>query len=475
MSKAFIVVGLGFGDEGKGTVVDYLTRQYNAKLIVRFNGGPQAAHHVVTRESVTHAFSQFGSGTFIPGVKTYISSHTVIDPLSLILEDAALQEKGVFNATKRLLVNKDCLIVTPFHKIINRIIETARREKHGTCGKGVGEAVKDGKNLKEKALRFNDLFDKSVLAHKLKFIWHLKVDLAEQILADKINSAVPNTEPSFSHLIDIKKDDYVEWLTETYYEFAKTSGITLADKYFDMNITKFDEEANVIFEGAQGILLDEENGFFPYVTHSNTTFKNAEDLLLSSGFCGDIIKIGVLRPYFTRHGMGPFVTEDSELAGFFPEIHNEENKWQGKMRIGWFDFIAAKYALDVAGKIDYLAITNIDRLNALSKIKFCHSYEYQGKITNYDEFSELFHWGRCHGQIFITNIRTDTKAAVKYKGKLAEHLKKCAPYYRNYYFSNDGKKVAINKYVKYIEERLGMSIGIFSYGPTAFDKTCWIN
>lgn len=179
MNKAFIVGGLGFGDEGKGTIVDYLTREYNAKLIVRFNGGPQAAHHVVTPEGITHVFSQFGSGTFVPGVNTYISPRVVFDPLALIKESVALKEKGIQYPLRRLFVNKDCLIVTPFHKIISRMLETARKEKRGTCGKGVGEVRKDEKNLKENALYFKDLFNKSLLADKLKFIYHLKVDLAE--------------------------------------------------------------------------------------------------------------------------------------------------------------------------------------------------------------------------------------------------------------------------------------------------------
>lgn len=297
--------------------------------------------------------------------------------------------------------------------------------------------------------------------------------MADKVLSEIPNSVAPNLKPLAKYLADIKREDYVERLTETYYEFAKTSGVSIIDKYFDTDITKFDEEANVIFEGAQGVLLDNEKGFFPYVTSGSTTFENAENLLLSSGFCGEIVKIGVLRPYFTRHGEGPFVTEDSELAALLPEIHNKENEWQGKMRIGWFDFVAAEYALKVAGKIDYLAITNIDRLTELSEIKFCHSYEYEGTVTKSDEFS-LFNWGVWDGKTFITGIKSNFEPELIRNGRLAEHLKKCKPSYRSYSFYNEGKETAIKNFIKYIEGELKTPLGITSYGPTASDKVCWM-
>ncbi len=468
MKKAFIVVGLGFGDEGKGTIVDYLTRKYDAKLIVRFNGGPQAMHHVVTEENIAHAFSQFGSGTFAPEVKTYLSSRVVVNPLSIEIEEDFLKEKGILNAASRLMINKNCLVATPFHRILSIMREDARERKHGSCGKGFGETVKDGKIMKDHAIYFKDLFDARATYEKLKFISRLKMDIAEQLLTERGDSC----EALFLNYLKMKEMQdlsFIKELSEIYYNFAMTSGVYLADNYFNV-ATKYD---CVVFEGAQGVLLDEKNGFFPYVTHSNTTFENAENLLLSSGYCGDIIKIGVLRPYFTKHGQGPFVSEDSELTALLPEIHNKENEWQGKMRVGWFDFVAAEYALKIAGKIDYLAITNIDRLQTLSKVKFCNSYEYTGEIADYDEFSKLFHWGRWDDRIIILSIRTDTEAAGKQNGKLAEYLKKCAPNYRSHCFL-EGKTLAIMEYVNYIASELKTPLGILSFGPKASDKICFI-
>src|SRR5688572_10036886 len=133
--RTFLVVGLGFGDEGKGTIIDYLARRYRAHTVIRFNGGPQAAHHVVTADGRAHCFSQFGSATLIDGVCTYLSRFMLLDPLALINENYHLKQLGITDGLKRLTIDKDSLIVTPFHKLINRMQEIARGDKrHGSCG-----------------------------------------------------------------------------------------------------------------------------------------------------------------------------------------------------------------------------------------------------------------------------------------------------------------------------------------------------
>ncbi|KAF0249156.1 MAG: adenylosuccinate synthase [bacterium] len=123
--QAFIVVGLGYGDEGKGTTTDYLTRKYQAHTVIRFNGGSQAAHHVVTSSGITHCFAQFGSGTLVSGVRSYLSSYMAVDPLALLVENQALQEKGVQDGLSRIIIDENCLVITPFHKIINQMQEVS--------------------------------------------------------------------------------------------------------------------------------------------------------------------------------------------------------------------------------------------------------------------------------------------------------------------------------------------------------------
>jgi len=292
--KAFVVTGLGYGDEGKGTIVDYLARKYSAVTVVRYNGGPQAAHNVTTPEGITHCFAQFGSGTF-SGAETYLSGFTPIDPLAIENEEKVLREHGIENVFEKLFIDKKCLVVTPFHRTLNRMLEISRGSaRHGSCGMGVGQTIADGKLFGSQALRAEDLKDEVVTRGKLDFLRRVKLDLAEQIIAEHPDNPV---------LVDYVKRlqyDFLEDLIEYYKRFTE-SGVTFVDeKYLEKSLKK----DNVIFEGAQGVLIDAERGFWPHVTKSRVTFQNAEMLLKNSGYDGEVVRVGVLRAYHTRHGKG---------------------------------------------------------------------------------------------------------------------------------------------------------------------------
>ncbi len=463
MSKqAFIVVGLGYGDEGKGTITDYLVRKYKAHTVIRFNGGSQAAHHVVSPEGVTHCFSQFGSGTLSLDVNSYLSSYMVVDPLAIELENKALEEKRITNALTHLTIDQNCLVVTPFHKIINRMQETCRGEnRHGSCGKGVGQTILDGRYLKGKALLIKDLVEKQTTFQKLKFLWQIKLDLAQQIVAEHRN----NQELEL-YLAKLQNPTYVEELVEYYKEFA--SKVTIGnEKSLAEVLTK---EGTVIFEGAQGVLLDFERGFWPHVTKSCTTFNNAEELLQKIDYKGDIRKIGVLRAYSTRHGAGPFVAEDKELTLKIPDFHNGTNPWQSVFRVGWFDLLAAKYACQIVGKLDGLAITNIDRLCETKEWKICVGYQY--KNVGINEVKEFFELSSDKSKL-ITDIKIPVETSQKHQEKLGELLKKCQGVYQNFVpqESKSLPKIAMaREYLSFIEDKLGVSIKIFSFGVTANDK-----
>src|SRR5260370_18697973 len=143
MSKVFIVVDLGFGDAGKGSVVDYFTRQFAAHTVVRFNGGAQAGHNVITSEGQHHVFSQFGSGSFVPGVRNYLSEYMMVNPLNLMKEAAHVESFGL-EPFENLVVDKNALITTPFHQAVNRLREIDRgKHAHGSCGMGIGETRLD--------------------------------------------------------------------------------------------------------------------------------------------------------------------------------------------------------------------------------------------------------------------------------------------------------------------------------------------
>lgn len=428
--RVFIVVGLGFGDEGKGATVDYLVRKYGAKTVVRYNGGPQAAHHIVTPEGMTHCFAQFGSGTLTPGVKTYLSRFMLVDPLALWAEDRVLREKGILDASARLTVSPRSLIVTPFHTIINQMREICRgADRHGSCGKGVGEAMSDADALGGNAFVAGDCGDIAIMRDKLKFLWGRKVDLAEQLFAEKSDD-----ERLASRLARISNHHYVEDLIAGYLQFFIEVSVDKNDIALNIALSHGD----VVFEGANGVLLDPQDGFFPYVTRTRTTLQNAETLLREAEFRGRVVRLGVLRAYGTRHGNGPFITEDARLSEIIPACHNASNEWQGSFRIGWFDMVAARYALRVAGKIDFLAITNFDRLKKPREIKICTAYQ-------------------CGKDV----IRDLTEIPYRQNANLTALVSGAKPIYET---------VPKSELLEFIEKNLGVPIAIISLGPTANDR-----
>src|SRR5262245_24772133 len=169
--EAIIVVDLGYGDAGKGGVVDYLTHARAAHAVVRFNGGGQAAHTVVTPDGRRHTFAQFGSGSFVPGVTTFLSRFMLVDPLALLREAEGLAAVGVPDALDRLAIDREALVVTPLHAALNRLRELARGEgRHGSCGLGIGETMAAALDCPAEAVRAGDLNDPATVRRKLAFL-----------------------------------------------------------------------------------------------------------------------------------------------------------------------------------------------------------------------------------------------------------------------------------------------------------------
>lgn len=356
MTRSQIVVGLGYGDEGKGSWVDHLVRHHGVKYVVRFNGGAQAMHHVVAPDGRMHRFAQFGSGTLVDGTYTCLSRFMLIEPEALLAEAEQLESLGVQNPMGRVIVSENAPVIIPFNRLLNRIQEVYRgHARHGSCGFGIGITQADVENLGGQALYVRDL-NRQGLREKLAWLAIRKVELAREHLSDATRDLVEQ----ISH-VDL--DYYVDLYRRF---FAAVQVVSEA------SFLQILRENDTVFEGAQGVLLDQQYGFFPHCTRSNTTFENALKLLDEAGFDGSITKVGLLRGYGTRHGAGPFVTEDTTLE--LPACHNETNSWQGMFRLGWFDVVAARYALDVVGGVDTLAITNLDRMRDLDEIKVCTSY-----------------------------------------------------------------------------------------------------
>lgn len=363
MTTAFVVAGIGYGDEGKGTITDALVRRHGAGLVVRYNGGAQAAHNVVTPDGVHHTFAQFGAGAFA-GAGTYIGEHVVVDPPALINEYYALVSKGAYT---QIAIHPNALLVNPYQIALNRIREQARGDhRHGSTGKGIGECVCDSKRgLDVNIIRAADILRPGVLTEKLQFWRERKMQDAGEILRAHRDSPLANAisgaiETWFGAATPIS----ASWLART---LACANFVTFAEPH-----AVLPHREVVVFEGAQGVLLDEKYGFHPYSTWSDVTFKHALAMLKDTASAWDIRRIGVTRAYATRHGFGPMPTEQSTWRPPRGE-HNQDGYWQGPMRYGHFDLVAADYAIDVLGGIDELAVTCIDHLPA-SKIPYAVSY-----------------------------------------------------------------------------------------------------
>jgi len=418
-TRIAVVAGLGLGDEGKGSFVDaWVRRNARPTLVVRYNGGPQAAHHVVLADGRSHCFAQLGSGMLVPNTATLLSSFMLIEPLALLREVGHLAALGVSQPLARTIVSRRSVLVTPFHKLVGRLRELSRGSaRHGSCGLGVGQAWLDSQNPSLPSLRIEDLLDPVQLRQKLRFLQLVKLDQAEQIV-DGLRLPPEQTE---SRLIldELGQHDWPTRLAIGYARFLE-SGITLDDGS-QLQRALDDPQQPVIFEGAQGTLLDAVHGFFPFVTPSRTSFANALSLLNGR----PAQRLGVLRAYATRHGPGPLVSEEHSLTVRLDEQHNVTNPWQGPMRVGWFDAVAARYALRIAGGIDRLALTCLDRLQGLGPLQLCHAYRYVDEAP-----TDLVEYFVVASDGSLIDMKLAEQPSLHRQARLSELLTRCQPVLR---------------------------------------------
>lgn len=344
--KAIIVVGLGYGDEGKGSMVDFLARHYGASLVVRYNGGPQAAHNVCLSDGRHHTFAQLGSASFT-GAYTHLSKFMLMAPLPLnteIQKFSQVSGLGTDEIYRRITMDPRCVVIHPLHQVMNQIKETERHNKnHGSCGMGIGECRRhqvEGKSV----LYAGDLRDINIVARKIKEIGTIGAD---EILSEYNSEEVKKWIKDYHSFEEL----FIQIFSEMGKHFRYVTDEEIQLKMLN-RVT--------IFEGAQGVLLDEKWGFAPYNTWTNTTTENARTLI------GDMVPfttVGVIRTYSTRHGPGPFVSENN-----FPltEKFNTTGEWQGRFRVGHFDMVANRYAIKHSGGdgLDAIALTHMDQVKS---------------------------------------------------------------------------------------------------------------
>lgn len=447
---AILVADLGYGDAGKGSVVDALTRSTQAHTVVRYNGGAQAAHHVVTAGGRPHTFSQFGSGTFVQGTRTYLSRYMLLHPLAMLAEEDHLRSMGVRDAFERCTIDRNALVITPYHQAANRLKEIARGgARHGSCGMGVGETMADWLASGDQALTAGDLLDRSTIRRKLAQVRGMKLAQLSETMRGLAGH--PQADQERKLLLD---PSVTEMTADIYTHFARRASIVGPEA-----LTALGKSGGVmIFEGAQGVLLDEWWGFSPYNTWSTITYRNADTLLEDMGFGGGVYRLGVIRGYATRHGAGPFVSEDSRLTDLLPDSHNRNNPWQQAFRAGHLDTLALRYALQVVQHVDGLAVTNLDRMQQLPEWRICDSYRSQAHGSVLDEFFE--HDGERVTAIRLPADPTDL-ARMQARTRLLMEMQPLTTTVQR----------QTQPYLALIEEILRAPVVMTSHGPAAEDKS----
>jgi len=310
MKKIYAVVGSNYGDEGKGLMVDYLASESSFPLVIRFNGGAQAGHTVQTPEGERHVFSHFGSGTFV-GAPTFLSRYFICNPLLFRREYDELNLKC---DKLHIFIDNKCIVTTPFDIMYNQLIELSSNDtRHGSVGVGINATLKRTFNV----ITVDDLANLPIKELIIKL-----VDIAKYYIA---NLPEPKTD------LEI----------EIHNAFSNYMGIIqsfISDcnffvKYTNLKLPNFDEYDTIVFEGAQGLLLDEEYGTMPYCTPTPCGMKNVEQLIHAYKLYeyADIEVIYMTRWYMTRHGAGPLENEEP-LPEWVKDETNKPHMFQGALR-----------------------------------------------------------------------------------------------------------------------------------------------
>jgi len=348
-----VVVGAQWGDEGKGKLIDILSMDKD--ITVRYQGGNNAGHTVVVGDK-EYVFHLLPSAILHEGKTCVIGNGVVVDPVALLEEIKGLKKQGVRVSPQRLKISAFCHVVMPYHRILDGLRETKRKNKIGTTGRGIGPCYAD--KVTRCGIRMIDLLNPRVLEMKLRDNLREKNEIFQKV---------------FEH----KKFSFKK-LYEEYLGYGKKLRPYVCDTVLFLN-EAIDQEKTVLFEGAQGTFLDIDFGTYPFVTSSNS---------IVGGVCPGtgvpptrIDKaIACVKAYTTRVGEGPFPTEFSdELKSTIQRKGNEFGATTGRpRRCGWFDSVLARYAVIVNG-VSELAVMKLDVLDDLPEMKICIGYKYRGK------------------------------------------------------------------------------------------------
>ena len=355
--KNVVVVGSQWGDEGKGKIVDWLSRE--ADVVIRFQGGHNAGHTLVI-DGVTYKLRLLPSGIVRKNKISIIGNGVVVDPWALLDEIEEIKSKGVDISEKNLILSEAASLILPFHREMDEIREDAAgKAKIGTTRRGIGPAYED--KVGRRSIRVMDLVSEKNLDHRLETVlMHhnaIRKGLGKEIYQkDKLKEDLLKIAP------EILKFSQPVWKKIDEFKFQKKK---------------------ILFEGAQGILLDVDHGTYPFVTSSNTVAASAA---IGSGCGPNSINyvLGITKAYTTRVGEGPFPTELKDEIG--KELGTKGKEFgtvtSRKRRCGWFDGVLVRQTIKISG-INGIALTKLDVLDNLEEVKICIAYDLDGKKMDY--------------------------------------------------------------------------------------------
>ena len=351
-----VVVGAQWGDEGKGKIVDLLASK--ADVVVRYQGGNNAGHTVKIDDEV-FKLHLIPSGILSEGVVCVIGNGVVVDPAVLIQEMDSLAARGI--DVSRLVVSENAHVIMPYHKALDRLQEEAKGdERIGTTGRGIGPCYTD--KIARFGLRMADLVDPEALSDRLDLVLRYVNSLLEKVYGDK----------------GFKKQDLIDELSP---KAERLRGM-VADTSLLVN-EALDRGQDVLFEGAQGTLLDIDHGTYPFVTSSSATAGGAST---GSGVGPTRIDkvIGIAKSYTTRVGEGPFPSEQkNEIGDWIRDRGNEYGTTTGRpRRCGWFDAVMVRYSARING-LTSLALMHLDTLAGLDRVQICVAYEIEGRRVDH--------------------------------------------------------------------------------------------
>jgi len=409
--QTLAIIGAQWGDEGKGKITDLLAEKCD--LVVRYQGGHNAGHTIWVNgvKTVLHVIP---SGVLHPHCLSVIGHGVVLEPENFLKELATI--KSVTKVTPdNLKLSSTATVITSYHKLLDGVRESQGPEKIGTTGKGIGPAYED--KVSRRAIKVKDLLDKDTLVRRLSNGYAEKAIL-------------------FKHLYQIDFPS-IEEEVERLYRYGESMKDYVVDT-FSLIDSKLSQGKRILYEGAQGILLDIDYGTYPYVTSSSTA---ASGIYTGAGIPGKPLEevIGVAKAYTTRVGEGPFPTELlDEVGAHIQKKGNEFGATTGrKRRCGWIDIPLLRYSVKCS-QLTSIALTKLDILSDISELKVCYAYEVNGKVVDC-----------AYPGINLYNAKP--------------LLKDFKPFHDDFAGGKPSKE--LDAYMSFISESLGIPVGIYAYGP----------